>query len=127
MDIALRLAYIFAVAGFGYGDRDPVASDQGGYAEYAVAPIKNLVKVPDAVSLAQAAVATDSIATAYHVVAEGRVKYTCAACIIGLGGLGLNGVAVAARLGAEVYGVVISPSIFEPARAAGAMALATKH
>ncbi|KAG7102737.1 NAD-dependent alcohol dehydrogenase like protein [Verticillium longisporum] len=98
----------------------------GGYAEYAVAPIKNLVKLPDAVSFAQAAVATGSIATAYHaVVAEGRVKATCAVCIIGLGGLGLNGVAIAARLGAEVYGVDINPSKFEPARAAGARALAT--
>ncbi|EEY20294.1 NAD-dependent alcohol dehydrogenase [Verticillium alfalfae VaMs.102] len=77
----------------------------GGYAEYAVAPIKNLVKLLDAVSFAQAAVATDSIATSYHaVVAGGRVTAT---------------------LRAEVYGVDINPAKFEPARAAGAQALAT--
>ncbi|KAJ5488134.1 Polyketide synthase enoylreductase [Penicillium expansum] len=98
----------------------------GGYAEYAVAPIKNLVKLPDTVSFAQAAVATDSIATAYHaVITEGLVSKQSTVCIIGLGGLGLNGVAIAAARGAKVYGVDISSSKFGPARRAGAIECAT--
>ncbi|RSL93092.1 hypothetical protein CEP52_013451 [Fusarium oligoseptatum] len=68
---------------FGVGDRVAVACTghpieernfqeaigvgrDGGYAEYTVAPIKNLIHLPDSVSFANAAVATDSIATAYH-------------------------------------------------------------
>ncbi|KAH6995406.1 chaperonin 10-like protein [Ilyonectria destructans] len=75
----------------------------GGYAEYTVAPIKNLVKLPDAVGFAQAAVATDSIATAYHaIITEGLVNKQ-----------------------STVYGVDISSSKFEPARHAGATECAT--
>jgi propanol-preferring alcohol dehydrogenase len=98
----------------------------GGYAEYAVAPIKNLVRLPESVSFAQAAVATDSVATAYHaVVAEGLVGNKMTVCVIGLGGLGLNGVAIAAARGATVYGVDISEAKFDPAKKAGAVKCAT--
>ncbi|KAG6368838.1 hypothetical protein INS49_003054 [Diaporthe citri] len=77
----------------------------GGYADYAVAPLKNLVKLPDSVSFVDAAVATDSIATAYHaVVAEGGVSESTTVAVIGLGGLGLNGVAIAALRGARFEG-----------------------
>lgn len=93
----------------------------GGYAEYAVAPTKNLVKIPEDVGFAQAAVATDAIATAYHaVVSEGGTKEFVTVAIVGLGGLGLNGVAVAAHCGARVYGVDIDPAKFDQAQAAGA-------
>ncbi|WYZ35439.1 hypothetical protein EsH8_X_000086 [Colletotrichum jinshuiense] len=94
----------------------------GGYAEYTLAPLKNLVKLPDGVSFAQGAVATDSIATAYHaVVAEGRVSGSHTVAVIGLGGLGLNGVAIAALRGARVFGVDINEAKFEQARALGAV------
>lgn len=98
----------------------------GGYAEYAVAPLKNLVKLPDSVSFADAAVATDSVATAYHaVVAEGCVSKSTTVAVIGLGGLGLNGVAIAALRGARVFGVDINMDKFEQARALGAVDCAT--
>lgn len=94
----------------------------GGYAEYALAPVSNLVRIPDGVGFAEAAVATDSIATAYHaVVAEGKVSESHTVAVIGLGGLGLNGVAVAALRGARVFGVDINASKFEAALAAGAI------
>ncbi|OLN81937.1 Alcohol dehydrogenase 3 [Colletotrichum chlorophyti] len=97
----------------------------GGYAEYALAPLANLVKLPDAVDFASAAVATDSIATAYHaVVAEGRVGSGSTVAVIGLGGLGLNGVAVAALRGARVFGVDVDAAKFERARTLGATACA---
>lgn len=60
----------------------------GGYAEYAVAPVKNLVMLPDNIGFPEAAVATDSVATAYHaVVTEGSVSPESTVGIIGLGGL----------------------------------------
>lgn len=62
----------------------------GGYAEFAVAYCKQLVKIPAGVSFAQAAVATDSVATAYHaVMCEAKVTKSTRAAVIGLGGLGL--------------------------------------
>lgn len=102
-----------------------VGSD-GGYAEYAVAPLKNLVRLPDSVSFADAAVATDSVATAYHaVVAEGQVSGSTTVAVIGLGGLGLNGVAIAALRGARVFGVDINTTKFKQARQLGAIDCAT--
>ncbi|KAF4821953.1 alcohol dehydrogenase [Colletotrichum siamense] len=98
----------------------------GGYAEYAVAPLKNLVKIPDVVDYASAAVATDSIATAYHaVVTEGAVNDRSTVAVIGLGGLGLNGVAIAALRGARVFGVDINTSKFDQARSLGAVDCST--
>ncbi|RSL40168.1 hypothetical protein CEP53_013551 [Fusarium sp. AF-6] len=84
----------------------------GGYAEYTVAPIKNLVHLPDSVSFANAAVATDSIATAYHaVVSEGLVTYSSTVAILGLGGLGLNGVAIAALRAKELSAIDCATSL----------------
>ncbi|CEI60181.1 hypothetical protein FVEN_g6365 [Fusarium venenatum] len=103
----------------------------GGYAEYAVAPFKYLVKIPDGVDFPEAAVATDSIATAFHaVVTEGGVNKSniskvSTVAVIGLGGLGLNGVAIAALSGAKIYGVDINTSKFDQARCVGAFACAT--
>ncbi|KAF3807427.1 putative cinnamyl alcohol dehydrogenase 3 [Colletotrichum gloeosporioides] len=98
----------------------------GGYAEYAVAPVKNLVKIPDTVDFASAAIARDSIATAYHaVVTEGAVSDRSTAAVIGLGGLGLNGVAIAALRGARVFGVDINTSKFDQARSLGTVDCST--
>ena len=86
----------------------------GGYADHAVAPLKNLVRSPDAVSLADAAVATDYVATAYHtIMAEGRVSDATTVAVVGLCGLSLNGVALAAPRGARVFGVDIKTDKFE--------------
>lgn len=98
----------------------------GGYAQYVVAPLENLVMIPEGVSFAQAAVATDSVATAYHaVLSEGAVGPSSTVGIVGLGGLGLNGVAIAAATGASVYGIDINESKFEHAKTAGAISCAT--
>lgn len=93
----------------------------GGYAKQAVAPRDILVAIPDGVPFTHAAVATDSIATAYHaVVAEAGVGPESTIAVIGLGGLGLSAVAVANTLGATVYGVDINTAVFDTARAQGA-------
>ncbi|RSL40597.1 hypothetical protein CEP54_016075 [Fusarium duplospermum] len=67
-----------------------------------------------------------TIPTAYHaVVSEGRVVGSSTVAILGLGGLGLNGVAIAALRGAKVYGVDINTSKFSQARELGAIDCAT--
>ncbi|EFX01779.1 putative secondary alcohol dehydrogenase [Grosmannia clavigera kw1407] len=97
----------------------------GGYAPYALAYVDHLCAIPDGVSFAQAAVATDSIATAYHaVVASAAVQPGSNVAILGLGGLGTNAVAVAAHLGAHVYGVDVNPDSYGLATRLGAVACA---
>lgn len=98
----------------------PGLGRDGGYAEQGVFPSSTLVHVPDAVALEQAAVATDSIATAYHaVVTEAAIDSGMRVAIIGLGGLGLAGVRTAAIRGATVFGVDIDPMTFAAALAQG--------
>jgi propanol-preferring alcohol dehydrogenase len=82
----------------------------GGFAEFVAAPITHVVPIPDQVSYERAAVATDSISTAYHaIIAEAKVTASCTVAIVGLGGLGLNGLRIAALQGARVYGIDIDP------------------
>lgn len=93
----------------------------GGYAEKAVVPVASLVRIPDQVSFAEAAVATDSVATAYHAVStEAGVTPGSTVAIIGLGGLGLNAVKFAVLRGATVFGVDVNPNVFDSAVANGA-------
>ena len=74
----------------------------GTFADYAVVPARNVVPVPDDVPDAVAAVATDSVATAYHAVAtRGGVRPGSRVAFWGTGGLGLSGVAIARALGAD--------------------------
>jgi len=72
------------------------------------------------------AVATDSITIAYYtVMAEGRVSLSTTVAVVGLGGLGLNRVAVTALRGTRVFGVNINTDKFEQARSLGAIDCAT--
>lgn len=104
---------VLTTAGIGY---------DGGYAEFVLINSSKTVRIPDGVTFAQAAVATDAVATAYHaVVAEGRVSSSSTVAIIGLGGLGLSGVDIASYMGAKVYGVDINPNKYLPALESGAV------
>jgi propanol-preferring alcohol dehydrogenase len=68
------------------------------------------------------AVATDSITIAYHtVMAEGRVSLSTTVAGMGLGGLGLNRVAVTALRKTRVFGVNINTDKFKQARSLGAI------
>lgn len=99
----------------------------GGYAERLTAHASTLVPVPDEVSTVHAAVATDSVVTAYHAVrTEAGARPGDVIAVIGLGGLGLNGVRSAVLAGATVYGVDINPATFAAARDAGAKACFTE-
>lgn len=124
------------VEGYAIGDRVAVAiiahpevqghyapgiGVDGGYAERLVAHASTLVPVPDGVSTVHAAVATDSVVTAYHAVrTEAQAKAGDVIAVVGLGGLGLNGVSTGVIAGATVYGVDINPETFAAARKAGA-------
>ncbi|KZL86885.1 alcohol dehydrogenase GroES-like domain-containing protein [Colletotrichum incanum] len=93
----------------------------GGYAEYAVAPVSRLVRIPDGVPFSQAAVATDAMATAYHaVMIEAGVRPETTIGIIGIGGLGMQGLGFAALKGATVYGIDVVDSKFTYAKRLGA-------
>jgi propanol-preferring alcohol dehydrogenase len=97
----------------------------GGYAEYAVFNVPKTLRIPDSVTFAQAAVATDAIATAYHaVMVEGRVSSSSTVAIIGLGGLGLSAVSLARLMGAKVYGIDIDPKKYVSALQFGALTCA---
>lgn len=99
----------------------PGLTIDGGFAEYVTVPHEKLQFIPDGVGFDEAAVSTDSIATSYSAVrTTAGVSAGETVAIIGLGGLGLNGVRTAALLDSTVYGVDINPLTFEAARAAGA-------
>ncbi|QLL06516.1 zinc-binding dehydrogenase [Mycobacterium vicinigordonae] len=98
----------------------------GGYALKAAVPVRNLMPIPDGVPFTHAAVATDAIATAYHaVVTEAEIAPGSIAVIVGLGGLGLSAVRIAALQGATVYGVDVNTTVFDNARDQGAAACVT--
>lgn len=125
------------VEGFAVGDRVGIAlvthpvgdmefapgvACDGAFAERQLVRASALVPIPDGVSFAEAAVATDSVATAYHAVrSAGAVHDGQRVAVIGLGGLGLNAVRVAVLLGAQVYGVDPSPAARTAAEEAGAV------
>ncbi|KAH6957646.1 chaperonin 10-like protein [Ilyonectria sp. MPI-CAGE-AT-0026] len=93
----------------------------GGYAQYAVAPVRRLMRIPDSVSFAQAAVATDALASSYHaIVVEAGARHGITVGVIGLGGLGMSGVAFGTLRGAIVYGIDILKDKFEEAQQLGA-------
>ncbi|KAH0041126.1 GroES-like protein, partial [Aureobasidium melanogenum] len=95
----------------------------GGLAEYVIAHTRHVVRVPENVPLHLAAVATDAVSTAYHaVVTEAEAGPGKNIAIVGLGGLGLNGVVSASLQGAKVYGFDIDTKRFEAAKKSGAIA-----
>ncbi|KAL5623746.1 hypothetical protein FOBRF1_002996 [Fusarium oxysporum] len=96
-------------------------SFDGGYGQYVVAPQKILVKTPEGISFAQAAVATDALATSYHaVVGEGSARPGLTVGVVGLGGLGMHGLQFACLKGSTVYGFDVNESKFDQAKSYGA-------
>lgn len=113
IDHPLAFQDVTTSAGFGY---------DGGYAEYVVLNVQKTLRIPDQVTFAQAAVATDAVATAYYaVVAQGQASSSSTIAIIGLGGLGLSAVSIASSTGAKVYGIDIDPRKYLAAIQCGAL------
>ncbi|KAK4925501.1 hypothetical protein LTR49_007568 [Elasticomyces elasticus] len=75
----------------------------GFYAPYATIDIRGAVPVPPGVLPAQAAVATDAVATAYHAIfRRGEIKKHETVFLFGLGGLGMNALQLLLYIGAEI-------------------------
>lgn len=93
----------------------------GGYAEYVVAPAKDVFKLPDELPLVESAVIADAVTTPYHaVVRRARVTAGDWVLVFGCGGIGLNLVQIAATVGARVIAVDVLDAKLESARSFGA-------
>jgi D-arabinose 1-dehydrogenase-like Zn-dependent alcohol dehydrogenase len=90
------------------------ADCEGAWADLVKVPIRNLIPIPDGLADELAAVATDSVATAYHAVkTQGRVREGSRVAVWGTGGLGLSAIGLSAWLGAST---VIAVDLREEAR-----------
>lgn len=110
------------VTGFKPGDRVAYCMHQGGYADYAVAPARLLVQVPDGVSTPQAAAVMLQGMTAHYLthstyaLKSGDIALIHAAA----GGTGALAVQMAKMLGAQVIATVGSEEKAAVASASGA-------
>ena len=84
------------------GEHYGIGND-GSYAPYIAIRAHAAAKLPDSLPYEQGAVATDACMTAYHaVVGTGNVKKGETVVILGIGGLGFNGMQIAKAMGARV-------------------------
>lgn len=97
----------------------------GGWEDRAAVPQEALIRIPDGVSFAQAAAATDAGMTSVGALSTGGVQAGMKIGIIGFGGLGQIGARVAHLRGAEVYVAEVNESIWDRAREAGAVKVAS--
>ncbi len=120
------------VAGWKVGDRvgvcpsgvgpSPGMFRHGGFADKHVAPAADLARVPDGLDISLGALATDAGMTSYHaIIKRGRASAGMKVGVIGYGGLGQIGTRAAVLKGAEVHVAEIKESVWDLARAAGAV------
>jgi propanol-preferring alcohol dehydrogenase len=80
----------------------------GGYAEYTLAPAKDVIALPEQIPLQEGSIIADATTTPYHaVVNRGRVQPGDQVVVFGCGGIGLNVVQIAAAMGGKVIAVDI--------------------
>ncbi len=110
------------VTGFAAGDAVASVSVLGSYAEYALVPAAGLVKVPDGVTMEQAAAAMLQGMTAHYLVTSTfpLKKGETALVHAGAGGVGLLLTQMATRIGARVITTVSTREKAELSREAGA-------
>lgn len=76
----------------------------GSHAQYCRLPAANLVPISEKVPVEQAAVIPDAVACMYHAIRnKGQVRAGDKVLILGIGGLGLQGVQILKHFGAEIY------------------------
>jgi len=96
----------------------------GGFASYVVVPARYLCPVPPPLlethELWELAIVSDAVATPFQAVRRSGLARGELAVFVGVGGIGLHGVQVAAALGAKVIALDVEPRKLEQARAAGA-------
>lgn len=123
------------VTGYKVGDRVgvcPISSTgavsgynrDGGYATKAVVVADQLVPIPNRVTFAQGAAATDAGMTSYHAMfVTGAAKPGMKVGVIGIGGLGQIAARAAVVKGIEVYAVDTSPAARDLAEEIGCTAV----
>lgn len=94
----------------------------GAWAEYTVAQAFGLTRIPDNVSLEQAAILADAVSTPYGaVVRTGKVGIGESVGVWGVGGIGTHVVQLARLVGAApIIAVDVKPAVLERALAVGA-------
>jgi propanol-preferring alcohol dehydrogenase len=93
----------------------------GGHAEYVAVPERQLIPLPESIPYEEAAAIPDAVSTMLHAVREqGDVRPNDYVLILGVGGLGMQGVQLAAMAGARVIGVARSEKKLELAKSLGA-------
>ena len=104
------------------GDRVAYAMARGSYAEYAVVPSAQLVKIPAGVDFQQAAAAMLQGMTAHYLTHSTYPLKSGDTCLVhaAAGGVGLLLVQMARRIGARVFGTVSTEAKAQLARGAGA-------
>ena len=110
------------VTNFAPGDRVAYALARGTYAEYAVAPAAQLVKIPDALDFQKAAAVILQGMTAHYLTHSTYPLKAGETCLVhaAAGGVGLLLVQMARRIGARVFGTVSTEAKAQLAREAGA-------
>lgn len=98
----------------------PGVDADGAQAEYTLAEARYLAPLPPSVSIEQAAILTDAVATPYHALKRGGIGQDVTCAIFGLGGLGMHAVQLAKLAGATVIGVDVDRVNLERAREWGA-------
>lgn len=94
----------------------------GGFAEFVVAPAKDLLHLPGEIPLAEGAIIADALTTPFHaVVRRGRVAAGDWVLVLGCGGVGLNLVQLAAAVGARVIAVDVAADKLDWAVRLGAL------
>jgi NADPH2:quinone reductase len=110
------------VTEFAVGDRVASVSVLGSYAEYALVPVAQLVKVPEGLTPEQAAAAMLQGMTAHYLSHSAFALKAGDTALVhaGAGGVGLLLTQMASRLAARVIATVSTPAKAELSRAAGA-------
>jgi 6-hydroxycyclohex-1-ene-1-carbonyl-CoA dehydrogenase len=93
----------------------------GAFAEYVTVPAKDVVPLPEGISLEDAALVADAVSTAYHAVRHRAwVGPGDTVAVFGCGGVGLNVVQCAVLAGGTVVAVDTHPDRLQIAREMGA-------
>jgi len=110
------------VTGFAAGDSVASVSVLGSYAEYALVPAAQLVKIPEGLTMEQAAAAMLQGMTAHYLAYSTYPLKAGDTALVhaGAGGVGLLLTQIAARMGARVITTVSTPAKAELSREAGA-------
>jgi len=89
------------------------AHTDGGYAEFAKVPARNLIKLPENIPFDQGAILTDAVATPFHaIVKRSQMRLGDTVAIFGIGGLGAHAIQIARMNGA---GKVIAIDVLDTA------------